>query len=289
MKKLILLILITAPMNTFGQQAYDLQGHRGARGLMPENTIPAMIKALDLGVNTLELDLAITKDGEVIVTHEPYMNPVICLTPSGEEITAGDKSHNIYKLSYAEVSRYDVGTKVHKDFPNQVKFHTTKPRLADLFEVVEKYVNDHDLPKPKYNIEIKSSPEGDDTYHPGVKEFSDLVFQVIDKYISWDRINVQSFDFRILRYYHETYPDVVLAVLVPGPTKFEAQLVELGFQPQIYSPHYNGLTKEIVNTLHGKGLKVIPWTVNSTSDMQSLLDMGVDGIITDYPNLAPQR
>lgn len=277
------------PLITFGQASYDLQGHRGARGIMPENTIPAMIKALDLGVNTLELDLAITKDGEVIVSHEPYMNPVICLTPSGEEIPSGDKSHNIYKLSYDQASKYDVGSKFHKDFPNQVKFHTTKPKLSDLFEVVEKYVNDHGLTKPKYNIEIKSSSEGDGIYHPGVKEFSDLVFEVIDKHISWDRINVQSFDFRILRYYHETYPEVVLAVLVPGPFKFEEQLDELGFQPQIYSPHYKGLTKEMVSILHSKGMKVIPWTVNSTSEMQFLLDVGVDGIITDFPNLAPKR
>ena len=276
-------------MSASAQFSYDLQGHRGSRGLMPENTIPAMIKALDLGATTLELDLAVTKDGVVIVSHEPYMNPVICLTPEGNEIAAGDKSHNIYQMDFSEVLKYDCGSKFHSGFPKQVKFHISKPKLADLIDVVEKYVADMGLPKPNYNIEIKSSPEGDGTYHPTPKEFSDLVFKTIEQKLDWSRVNIQSFDFRVLQYMHQVYPKVTLAMLVETAAKPVEQLAELGFQPQIYSPYFIALTKVTVDQLHQKGMKVIPWTVNTTEQMERLLELGVDGIITDYPNLAPKR
>ncbi|MCL6260765.1 glycerophosphodiester phosphodiesterase [Aquiflexum sp. TKW24L] len=276
-------------MSASAQFTYDLQGHRGARGLMPENTIPGMIKALDLGATTLELDLAVTKDGIVIVSHEPYMNPVICLTPEGKEIASGDKSHNIYQMDFAEVVKYDCGSKYHSGFPKQVKFPISKPKLADLIDVVEKYVTDMGLPKPNYNIEIKSSPDGDGSYHPTPKEFSDLVYKVIGAKLDWSRVTIQSFDFRVLQYVHQAYPKVTLAMLVETAAKPTEQLAELGFQPQIYSPFFIALTKETVDQLHQKGMKIIPWTVNTTEQMERLLEMGVDGIITDYPNLAPKR
>jgi glycerophosphoryl diester phosphodiesterase len=291
MKRSVIIIFITLInlANVNAQFSYDLQGHRGARGLMPENTIPAMIKALDLGVTTLELDLAVTKDGEVVVSHEPYMNPVICLTPDGKEIAAGDKTYNIFQMDFSEVIQFDCGSKFHSGFPQQVKFHVSKPRLSDLIDVVEKYVSDMGLTKPNYNIEIKSSPEGDGVYHPAPKEFSDLVYHLINEKLDWNRVNIQSFDFRVLQYMHQAYPEVTLAMLVETAGKPAEQLAELGFEPEIYSPYFAALTKETVDQFHQKGMKVIPWTVNSTEQMERLLNMGVDGIITDYPNLAPKK
>ncbi|MFC3879266.1 glycerophosphodiester phosphodiesterase family protein [Algoriphagus namhaensis] len=289
MKKLILFLVALLPMSVFAQFSYDLQGHRGARGLMPENTIPAMIKALDLGVTTLELDLAVTKDGVLVVTHEPYMNPRICLKPDGSEIVTGDHSYNIYEMSYRELGAYDCGTLYHPGFPDQVKFYATKPLLEDLVAVTEKYARDQNLPAPRYNIEIKSSPEGDGVYHPGVAEFSDKVVDFVNKNLDWERVNIQSFDFRVLKYIHENHPEVPLAMLVENASKYERDLEELGFQPEIYSSYFLGLNKEIVAELQKKGMKVIPWTVNTAEQMQKLLDMGVDGIITDYPNLAPKQ
>ncbi|PRY84390.1 glycerophosphodiester phosphodiesterase family protein [Mongoliibacter ruber] len=274
---------------SFAQYSYDLQGHRGSRGLMPENTIPAMIKALDLGVTTLELDLAVTADGEIIVSHEPYMNPVICLTPNGDEIEVGDKSHNIYKMTWREVQQYDCGSKAQANFPEQVLFQIGKPRLADLIEVVEKYVDDFNLPKPNYNIEIKSLPDGDGEYHPTPQDFSDMVYKLISEKLDWKRVNIQSFDFRVIKYMHQTYPNVTLAMLITDPRKYEEQLEELGFQPEIYSPYFVALTAEIVSAVKGKGMRIIPWTVNTTDQMENLLQMGVDGIITDFPDRAPKK
>lgn len=289
MQKIILLVLLCSPLYSQAQFSYDLQGHRGARGLMPENTIPAMIKALELGATRLELDLAVTKDGEVILSHEPYMNPAICLDQDGITIPKSDKTHNIYQMSYREVLAYDCGTKFNADFPEQLKFHVTKPKLADVFIQVDQYAKNFGYLKPKYNIEIKSSPAGEGIFHPHIKEFSDRVVKQIDETIGLDRVNLQSFDFRVIKYIHDTYPDAQLSMLVSNATAYELQLAELGFVPEIYSPYFIQLTPEIVNALHQKGMKVIPWTVNTTEQMNKLLDMGVDGIITDYPNLAPQR
>ncbi|TFV93337.1 glycerophosphodiester phosphodiesterase [Algoriphagus kandeliae] len=289
LKNILLGLLMVFPLSVFAQFSYDLQGHRGSRGLMPENTIPAMIKAMDLGVSTLEMDLAVTKDGQVILSHEPFMNPVICLTPDRQEIPIDDHSHNIYQMTYAEVLAYDCGSKVHPGFPQQVKFFTTKPLLRDVFEVAEKYAKDKGLPAPHYNIEIKSSPEGDGEYHPGVAEFSDLVVNLISESIGWERVNIQSFDFRVLKYIHEKYPEVPLAMLVENASRFQEDLNELGFVPEFYSPYFLALNKEIVESLHQKGMKVVPWTVNTKEQMERLLGLGVDGIITDYPNLAPKR
>ncbi len=289
MRKFIILLLAFAPMACFSQFIYDMQGHRGARGLMPENTIPAMIRALELGSTRLELDLAVTKAGEIIVSHEPYMNPVFCLDQNGKEIPESDKSHNIYQLTYQEILAYDCGTKIHPDFPQQLKFYAAKPKLSDLFVEVDKYAENFGYPKPKYNIEIKSSPEGDGIYHPGVEEFSDTVVKLIAETIGLNRVNLQSFDFRVLQYLHQKYPEVELAMLVTNAGQFEMQLQELGFQPEIYSPYFQALTAESVKILHEKGMQVVPWTVNNAEQMNKLLDMGVDGIITDYPNLAPKR
>jgi glycerophosphoryl diester phosphodiesterase len=289
MKKILLSLLALLPMTVFAQFSYDLQGHRGSRGLMPENTIPAMIKAMDLGATTLEMDLAITKDGEVILSHEPFMNPVICLTPDGDTIDAKDHSYNLYKMTYREILGFDCGTKVHQGFLRQIKFFAIKPLLKDVFVVTEKYAKDMNLPAPRYNIEIKSSPEGDGIYHPEVSEFSDKVVKLISESIGWERVNIQSFDFRVLKYIHATYPDVPLAMLVENAATYKADLEELDFQPEIFSPYFVGLTPEIIQTLKKKGMKIIPWTVNTTAQMEKLLEMGVDGIITDYPNLAPRR
>ncbi len=289
MRNLIFTVLLFIPVTTFAQFSYDMQGHRGARGLMPENTIPSMIKALELGSTRLEVDLAISKDGEVIVSHEPYMNPLICLGPQGAEISSEDKSRNIFQLTYQEIQAYDCGSKVHPGFPQQAKFHVTKPRLKDVFAVVDQYADNFGYPKPNYNIEIKSSPEGDGVYHPEVGEFSETVLKLIKETIGLERVNIQSFDFRVLQYLHQNHPEVELAMLVSDAAEYEKQLEELGFQPEIYSPHFGALSEEVVQVLHQKGMKIVPWTVNTAEQMNALLDMGVDGIITDYPNLAPKR
>ncbi len=262
----------------------DIQGHRGARGLLPENTIPAFLKALELGVTTLELDLAVTADGELVVSHEPWMNHSICTDSSGQTITEKDeRKFNIYQMTLAEVQQFDCGSLGNPRFPEQQAMSVTKPALAEVFDMVNQQLKGSTI---NYNIEIKSSPEGDEKFHPAPAAFSDLVFQFIDGKVDWKYITIQSFDFRVLRYFNETYPDVQLAALIENQETPAQNISTLGFTLDIYSSWYKDLSAEDVDYLHQQNVLVIPWTVNEIEDMKMLIDWGVDGIITDYPDRA---
>lgn len=266
---------------------FDLQGHRGARGLKPENTIPAFIVALDSGVTTLEMDLAVTKDKQLIVSHEPWMNASICLKPDNTSISTKDeKKFNIYQMNYREVSSFDCGSKGNERFPEQEKMKISKPLLVDAIVAIEDHIKSFSQYEVDYNIEIKSSPDGDNKFHPTPEVFSDLVFNTIDQYLPWDRVVIQSFDFRVLKYWHEKYPKVRLAALVENKKSVSANLEDLGFKPSVYSPHFTLLDKEGVQYLHQQKIRVIPWTVNEEADMKNVQALGVDGMITDYPNRA---
>lgn len=290
MKWILIFVLTVGIFNTQAQSyipRFDIQGHRGARGLRPENTIPAFLLALDSGVTTLELDLAITKDQKVVVSHEPWMSASICKTPEGSAFDSKDeRKYNIYKMTYDQVRHWDCGSKGNNSFPQQQKMTTSKPLLSDVIVAAENHIKSYTRYEVDYNIELKSSPEGDNKFHPSPQVFSDLVYKLIDEYLPWDRVVIQCFDFRVLRYWHEKYPDVRLSAVVDNKKTIEENLDDLGFMPSIYSPYYKLLTKEDVKWLHDKKIRVIPWTVNETNDMLSLKGMNVDGFITDYPDRA---
>ncbi|MEL7005172.1 MAG: glycerophosphodiester phosphodiesterase family protein [Bacteroidota bacterium] len=289
MKKCVIILLLMTSYYQSNSQQLDIQGHRGARGIKPENTIPAFIYALDQGVTTLELDLAITKDGKIVVSHEPWMSSAICLTPGGKGIAHEDEmSHNIFKMTYEEVKSYDCGSKGNARFPEQEKQIVSKPLLSEVIKAAEKHIKSYTQYEVDYNIEIKSSPEGDNIYHPDIAKFSDMVYDLIDQYLPMERIVIQSFDFRVLKYWNEKYPKVRLAALVENSKSIDSNLSQLGFTPAIYSPDYKLLTKKKIDQLHSKRIKVIPWTVNDTDKMKELVSWKIDGIITDYPNRAKE-
>lgn len=290
MQKLFILTILLMSQHVLSQvyiPKFDVQGHRGARGLKPENTIPAFLVALDSGVTTLELDLAITKDGQIVVSHEPWMSAAICLDPSGNEILPKNETkHNIYKMTYTEVKQWDCGSKGNVRFPEQEKMKAIKPLLTDVIIAAENYIKNKTRYEVDYNMEIKSMPEGDGKFHPKPDAFSDMVYNLVDQYIPLDRLVIQSFDFRVLKYWHEKYPQVRLAALVENLKTIDENIKELGFVPSIYSPDYKLLTKNEVKRCHDLKMRVIPWTVNEEAEMLSLKGMGVDGFITDYPNRA---
>ena len=271
--------------NTCDTPSFDWQGHRGARGILPENSIPGFLKAIELGVNTIELDVVISGDNKVIVSHEPFFSHSICFNVMGQRITqAEEKQYNIYRLTAEEIRDFDCGSVENYSFPDQKKLKVHKPLLSEVFEAVQKYCKESNRKEPYYNIELKSSSLTDHFSHPIPSIFSNIVYQEIQKYVDTNKINIQSFDFRILQYFHKKYPDIRLAVLIGGADNLQTILDSLGFKPDIYSCYYKTITKEQVEWLHSKNMKVIPWTVNDTKDMIQLLDMKVDGIITDYPN-----
>ncbi len=286
MRFLTLLCLLTMPFTAFAQQL-DIQGHRGARGLLPENTIPAFIRALDEGVTTLELDVVITADGQVVVSHEPYMSASICQKPDGSRINKSDsREHNIFEMTFEEVAAYDCGSTGNPGFENQKPMKVHKPLLSAMLKAAEAHVKNNQLAAVNYNVEIKSSPAGDEVFHPDVATFSRLVLAVLNKHLPKSRYTIQSFDFRVLKHLQKEYPDVTLVALVENARKYQTLIEDLGFTPAVFSPNHFFLTKEMVDHCHEKGMKVVPWTVNDRERMQKLVEMGVDGIITDYPDRA---
>jgi len=267
---------------------FDTQGHRGCRGLMPENTIPAMINALDLGVTTLEMDAVITKDNKVVMSHEPFFNHEITSKPDGSYVTESEeKSLNIFLMTYDEVKKYDVGIKPHPRFPKQKKMNVVKPLLSDLLDSVQNYVAIHKRPLPYFNIETKATPATDNVYHPEPARFVETLMSVIKEKRIQERVIIQSFDLRTLQYLHDKYPSVKTAMLIEDYDKrgLKDQLKALGFLPTIYSPEYSLVTEDLVKSCHGQKIKVIPWTVNDKVTIDKLKALGIDGIISDYPDL----
>lgn len=270
---------------------FDTQGHRGCRGLMPENTIPAMLYALDLGVHTLEMDAVISKDAQVVLSHEPFFNHEITTTPSGKRVTVEEeKQLNLFQMNYAEIKRYDVGLATHPRFPKQTRLAVTKPLLTDVIDSVKSYCEKNKRDLPYFNIETKSDPAGDGIYHPLPAEFVNQLMQVIQSKKIEKKVIIQSFDPRTLQYLHQNFPEISTALLIEDfdSRALATQLQQLGFIPTIYSPAYKWVTPLLVKQCSDMGMQLIPWTVNDLPTLQRLKDMGVQGVISDYPDLFAQ-
>ncbi len=270
---------------------FDFEGHRGCRGLMPENTIPAYKYAIDLGVTTLEMDAVITKDKQVIMSHEPFFNHEITTKTDGSFVDEKEeKSFNIYQMTYAETSQFDVGMKPHPRFPLQQKLAVHKPRLFDVIDSADFYAKQQGKPLPFYNIETKSTVATDNMYHPAPAEFVELIMQVIKEKKIEERTIIQSFDIRTLQYLHEHYPSIKISYLfeLPSDKTFAERLKILGFLPTIYSPDEKLVTPLLVKQCKELGIKLVPWTINDVNRMKALKQMGVDGLISDFPDLYKQ-
>ena len=284
---LVAMACATSKRNTMPAAAFDLQGHRGCRGLLPENTIPAMLKALQLGVTTLEMDVVITADKEVLLSHEPFFNHEISTHPSGTQVTeAEEKSLNIYKMTLAQAQQFDVGMAPHPRFAAQQKMAVSKPTLQQVIQAVKAYCQQNNHPLPAFNIETKCMPATDNQYHPTPEVFVILLMQVIMQQQVQQQTIIQSFDFRTLQYLHQQYPSIKTAALIEDDDQepFAQQLKKLGFIPTIYSPAHTLVTPLLVKQCKDMGIKLIPWTVNDPARGQALKAMGVDGLITDYPD-----
>jgi glycerophosphoryl diester phosphodiesterase len=277
----LLLASCTATTPIATPAGFDWQGHRGCRGLLPENSIPAFLRALEFPeITTLELDLAVSKDNQLIVSHEPWFNPIICQHPNGDSVrTKEAEKLLLYQKTVAEIREYDCGSRGNPRFPEQQKMKTWKPTLREVVTAV------HAKKRAiRWNIEIKSEPDWDGIRHPSVDVFADLVLrEIADLGIAKECV-IQSFDVRPLQYIHRKNPDITLALLVENVKGLQYNLRTLGFQPDIYSPYYQLISRKTVQKCRKSGIKLIPWTVNNPKDMRALIRLGVDGIITDYPD-----
>ena len=281
---------------------FDLQGHRGARGLAPENTLPAFERALEIGVTTLELDVGVSADGVVVVSHDPYLNPQIVRDASGQWL-AGSKGPLIRSLSFAQLQAYELG-RIKPETPYAAQFNTQQPRdgtrmpaLAALFDRVKALGAD----TVRFNIETKLDPgQPQDTVSP--EAMTSALLQVIRDAGMVQRVTIQSFDWRTLQVVQKAEPKIPTAYLSfqnanndnirDGQWTAGFKIADHGTVPRmvkaaggaIWSPNGGAVTPELVKQAQGLGLKVLPWTINNPAEMEKLIGWGVDGIITDYPD-----
>jgi len=284
---------------------FDLEAHRGGRALRPENTLPSFANALSMGVDTLELDMGVTKDGIVVVSHERGLNPDLARAPDGKYIGTGIP---YVKLTLAEVKHYDVGqirpgSDYARRFPDQVNVPGTRiPTLAEVFDLVRRSGDRH----VRLNIETKIDPTRPQE-SPDPQSFVTVVLDLLRREHFSDRVMIQSFDWRTLLLVQKQAPEI--------PTVYLTQVQQpegniyldksspwtAGFDPmkyggsvpravkaaggKIWSPLYEDVTPGSIAEAHSLGLPVIVWTVNDAKDMSRLIDMGVDGIISDRPDL----
>jgi len=273
-----------APYYMVNNKKIDIQGHRGGRGLWPENSTYGFLKATDLKVTTLEMDVVVSKDNHVVVSHDHVFNPEICKSKYDNRLESVEESA-IYKLDYSEIKEYDCGSSPHSRFPNQEKVATYKPLLKDVIREASARCDENKQAQVFYNIEIKSRPEYDGSLQPETpEEYVKLVLDTLTPLLDYSRFTIQSFDTRILEAI-EKYDSKVRLVYLVEETELSLDFLDnLSFSPEVISPDFNLLNEELIKAYQEKGLKVIPWTVNESSDMKRMLAWGVDGIISDYPD-----
>jgi glycerophosphoryl diester phosphodiesterase len=245
-----------------------VQGHRGARAVLPENTLPAFEYAIKVGVDAIELDIAVTKDNVPVVSHDPIPNATICSGPR--------RDVPIRQMTLAEVRQFDCGSKKNPDYPKQKPVPGARiPALDEVLALSPRGNFD-------FNIETKLSARHPE-YAPSPEEFARLILDAVRKHKLERRVIVQSFDFRTLQAMKKLAPEIRLSALYDGPAKdFTAISTEAG-GTAIVAPQYRLVTKEQVDKAHAAGLRVIPWTPNTQPEWERLIGTGVDAIITDDP------
>ena len=269
---------------------FSAEAHRGGRGLWPENTIVAMQNVMKIdGITTLEMDTHITKDGKVVVTHDDYLSPAFMRTPDGQDIPEVDaKKYPVFGMNYSDLKQFDLGSKVLVGFPEQQKIKSQIPLLEDLIDAVQKAIKTNKRKQFFYNIETKCSTAGDGVTNPEPAIFVKLLMDVIQKKGIVPYVVIQSFDKRTIQLIHEKYPNVRTSFLVANKKTYEENIADLGYKPFVLSPVWQMVNEDLVKKAHADGVKVIPWTANKPEDIAALKALGVDGIISDYPNILVQ-
>lgn len=259
-------------------------GHRGARGLKPENTLMAFQTALKLGARGLEMDLFMTKDGQIVVSHEPTVSPELCTRPGGETIQA-QESHRlkIYNLRLEEIKPYDCGSTPNPQFPEQENSEAHIPLLAEVVQKTNAYAGDEPV---QLFIEWKSDPATDHIYHPEPFLFVQRTLEVLEEQKAVEQTIFLSFDKRCLQEARRQKPGVRIGLSFEEPATIGAEIDALGFLPDVLCPLHRELSKELLRYAGSHAMEVIPWTVNEEKDLRRMTELGVDGIITDYPDRA---
>lgn len=260
-------------------QAVDVQyfGHRGCRGLLPENTIESFQKAIDLGADGIELDVVVNKEKQLVISHEPYFQSTFCWDSRGNTIT-NEKQWNIYEMTQEEIRQFDCGSKIHPRFSEQIKQKSTKPLLQELFDAI-------DLAQTTILFEVKSIPSEYGKSQPYPPEFAKIIFSETVNFPHTSNLIFMSFDKQILDELHKLFPQNRFIFLTYLPYKSAKSFVsQLSFTPHGLGMFYRTITKRHARFLHENNMKLFAWTVNSPKVQKNLLRKKVDGIITDFPD-----
>jgi glycerophosphoryl diester phosphodiesterase len=256
---------------------FEIQAHRGARAYYPENTIQAFCMAADLGCRVIELDLVVSNDHRILVSHDPWVSDRSGDTPSRQYF---------YSMSYEEIARIDCGNPS-PEFPGQQRIVAFRPELSAVFREVEAHLCRIGRPGQMiYNLEVKSWPALDGIAHPPPAEYAALVIREIVRSGLGERVRLQSFDDRIVSAAHHLMPELCYGLLVDDSDMFDAFPGRPGFMPAYVNPYYALVDEGVVEKLHRLGVKVVVWTVNRPEEMIRMKQLGVDGLITDHPEIA---
>ncbi len=266
------------------QESIYIHGHRGARGWRTENSIEGFCYAIEKGAHFVEMDVVLTRDDVILVSHEPWMNGKICTHPDGSLIPEEEeRQRNIFEMNLREAQSYHLGEIRQDRFPDQKKGITFKPSLAEVFREVRHIATKY----PQFtgfNIEIKSRQEWDDVYHPQPMEYARLVLRRLHELTNPFECIIQTFDFRLLEALHRLKCPYPLVALVESEDECNYALEKISFTPWGIGPHYSMVDAQLVNHCHGAKLELLTWTVNEEQDITSIAQLGVRHIISDYPD-----
>ena len=267
--------------------AFEIQAHRGGRALFPENTLQAFCHAASLGIRVLELDILVSKDHQIVVSHDPWLSAPLCSDPHGQPLSLEDRfRYLLYEMRYADIASFDCGLP-HPSFPGQVPVAAFKPLLSVVFSEVDSYMASACMKgRMIYNLEIKSWPDKDGLLHPPPDRYAALVVRLVEEAGLSARVRIQSFDGRVVREAWRLSPRICYGLLIDKPKNIGLLLPHLGFLPRYVNPHFSLVDREMAEALHEQGIGMIPWTVNRREEMLAMKQIGADGIITDYPERA---
>lgn len=283
MHKLLLIVFTMSISNIFSQQNSPLIfGHRGCRGILPENTLESFNKALEYNIDGIEWDVVVNKDKQLVISHEEYMDKTYCLKPDGSEIKS-NKEYCLYEMTQEEIETFDCGTKVHPKFPEQKHFKAYKPLVQEAFENINF--------KGKIILfEIKSEKKLYGKAQPLPEEYVDIILKEVANFQYKDQIIFMSFDPQIIELLYQKAPEYKLVYLHESlGLSGDKILKQLSFKPYALGIYSKFISSKTVVKAHEKGVKVFAWTVNKEKEFNRLLDTNLDGIITDFPNLYEKK
>ena len=263
-------ILTNSPI--MGQSEYKIFGHRGCRGVYPENTIEGFKKAIEFGVDGIELDVVVNKNQELVISHESYIDTSYCLTNKID-----NESLNIYKMNISEIQDIDCGSKFIKEFPNQLKIKEKKPTYKEFKKELIDYQGD-------ILFEIKCDNDLVNEYFPNYEKYAKIIFEETRYSRHFDKIHFMSFDYRILNELFKIMPDSKY-IYLSSNKEFEKEMKLLNFEPFGVGIDFNIISQKTIDLVHEKKQIIYGWTINDEENSKSLTSMGLDGVITDYPNI----